>query len=130
VIVAYLYKSGTGRRRIPEDRNTGNCLRCCDTERLCRRGTANIRPRRDIRRHTHRPCTLPDIHSGVRPESLCTENRDRKRSADYTRLRPHTVYGKRKNVNTRCYYLDLNNCRRVIFSRTTASYIIRKSRVE
>jgi len=98
VIVAYLYKSETGRRRILEDRNTGNCLRCCGTVRLFRMATANIRPRRDIRRHTHRPCTLPDIHSGVRPESLCTKNRDRKRSADYIRLRPHTVYGKKKLI--------------------------------
>jgi len=98
VIVAYLYKIGKDLQRIREDRYTESCLRCYDTVRLCRKEIANIRPRHNTRRHTHHPRTLPDIHSGVHQESLCTNFQDHKRLVDYIRLRPHTIYVYKKKI--------------------------------
>lgn len=91
VFVAYLCMSRTGLRRILADRNTGNCPRCCGTRRPCRRVPSNTRRRRNTRRRKRRRCTLRDTRSDARPESCCTANRDRKRSADCIRSRPRTV---------------------------------------
>lgn len=87
----YLCKSWADRRQTPADKCIENSLRCYGRGRPCHKVSGNIRRCRDNRRRKRHRCTPRDIRIGVRPGSLCTGIRDRRRSEGYTRSHPRTV---------------------------------------